>query len=106
MRRDQRSPQAALYRAWYKTPQWKRLRLLQLRKQPLCERCLERDVLQPACIAHHKVPHRGNRRLFFDPANLASSCKPCHDIDEQRIERGGDARRDCGDDGWPLPPGG
>jgi hypothetical protein len=53
-------------------------------------------------VAHHKVAHRGDAGLFFDAGNLASSCKPCHDIDEARVERGGKARPTVGSDGWPI----
>jgi 5-methylcytosine-specific restriction protein A len=74
--------------------------MMQLRKQPLCERCLERGVIRAATVAHHKVPHRGDLSLFWDPDNLASSCANCHDVDEQRIERGGQAR---GEDQYEWP---
>lgn len=90
------------WRALYNTAQWKALRLAQLIREPLCKRCSERGRVVTATIAHHITAHKGNAALFFDPSNLASSCKDCHDVDEQRIERGGQARRDVGDDGWPV----
>lgn len=90
------------WRAWYGLARWQRLREAQKRKQPICERCAERGVVTPATVAHHKVPHKGDPSLFWDHDNLASSCAPCHDIDEQRIERGGRARQDVGPDGWPI----
>lgn len=88
------------WRAWYKTARWARLRRYQLHAQPFCERCIERGETTEATVAHHKRPHKGDADLFFDPANLASSCASCHDVDEQRIERGGSARKDFGVDGW------
>lgn len=90
------------WRALYNTAQWKALRLSQLMREPLCKRCSDRGKIVPATVAHHKVSHKGDTTLFFDPSNLASSCKDCHDVDEQRIERGGQARRDVDEDGWPL----
>ncbi|WP_458760534.1 hypothetical protein ACSVBT_07000 [Afipia sp. TerB] len=39
-------------------------------------------------------------KFFAGP--FASSCNDCHDIDEQRIERGGRARQQVDADGWPL----
>lgn len=90
------------WRKWYTTPQWQSLRANQLSKQPLCERCLSRGIVTRATVAHHIEPHKGNPTLFYNPANLASSCKSCHDIDEQRIEKGGKARQQPGPDGWPL----
>ncbi|MCK1541433.1 HNH endonuclease [Bradyrhizobium sp. 179] len=90
------------WRKLYSTARWQALRTSQLRLEPLCKRCMDRGKVVQATVAHHKVAHRGNPELFFDPNNLASSCKPCHDIDEQRIERGGQARQIVGPDGWPL----
>lgn len=97
-RRRKKSP----WRLMYSQVAWKTLRRAQLTKEPLCARCLERGRTVAATVAHHKVAHKGDPALFFDPANLASSCKDCHDVDEQRIERGGEARRDVDADGWPL----
>jgi 5-methylcytosine-specific restriction protein A len=93
------------WRKWYKWARWLRLREHQLQKQWRCERCLERspELLVPATEVHHKQPHRGDERLFFDPDNLASSCKPCHDRVEQGVEaRGYDTS--VGDDGLPTDP--
>ena len=86
----------------YDNRQWKALRRNQLTREPLCKRGSDRGTITPATIAHHKIPHKGNWVLFFDASNLASSCKPCHDIDEQRIERGGRARQAVDGDGWPI----
>lgn len=92
------------WRKLYATARWQALRSSQLAKQPLCERCLagKPRCITVATIVHHKRKHEGNEALFFDPLNLASSCQPCHDIDEQRIERGGQARQTIGTDGWPV----
>src|SRR6516164_402433 len=97
-----RSAAAESYRAWYFTKRWRALRKQQLQRQPLCERCLSRGILTPARVAYHRTPHRGDAVLFFDAGNIASSCKPCHDIDENRIEHGAQPRRGCGADGWPI----
>lgn len=90
------------WRAWYSSRRWHGLRRMQLAKQPCCERCDERGITTAATVVHHKQRHEGNRELFFDPNNLASSCAECHDVDEQRIERGGKARTTVGVDGWPT----
>lgn len=86
----------------YDLARWSRLRLKQLSQHPLCERCSSRGVVTAATVVHHKVPHKGDLKLFFDHANLASSCKPCHDIDEQRIEREGRPRQMLDEFGWPV----
>jgi 5-methylcytosine-specific restriction protein A len=90
------------WRTLYDSAQWKALRRNQLMREPLCKRCKDRGTLTPATVVHHKVAHKGNVALFFDANNLASSCKNCHDVDEQRIERGGKARQAVDADGWPI----
>ncbi|MCK1503876.1 HNH endonuclease [Bradyrhizobium sp. 18] len=77
------------WRALYNTAQWKALRLAQLRREPLCKRCSDGGRIIRATVAHHKVAHKGDATLFFDPSNLASSCKDCHDSVEQGIEARG-----------------
>jgi 5-methylcytosine-specific restriction endonuclease McrA len=93
------------WRAWYSTARWRALRATQLASQPLYERCKARGVIRPATVAHHITAHKGDEVLFWDTANLASSCADCHDTDEQRIERGGRARQTVGPDGWPVDQG-
>lgn len=99
---DARRRQEKPWRVFYNTQQWKALRLGQLMREPLCARCATRGVVRAATVAHHKVAHKGDRDLFFDAGNLASSCTDCHDVDEQRIERGGKARQAVDVDGWPI----
>jgi hypothetical protein len=89
--------------ALYRTREWQDLRRDQLEKQPLCEECLKTGRTTPATIAHHEKPHRNDRELFFDPDNLASSCKPCHDGALQVQERSG-YLPGCDVDGRPLDP--
>jgi hypothetical protein len=73
---DRRRRQQSPARAWYKTQEWLTLRTLQ---------------------------HRGNPALFFDPSNLQSLCKACHDGSKQSEERRGYV---IGNDatGRPLDP--
>jgi 5-methylcytosine-specific restriction enzyme A len=101
--RAQRSRDAALYRALYKTKQWRALREQQLTKAPWCTRCLARGVRQKADTVHHTKAHKGNPLLFWDPTNLESVCRACHDGRIQSEERLGYAR-DIGIDGWPIDP--
>jgi 5-methylcytosine-specific restriction protein A len=89
------------WRAWYRTARWLALRAAQLRKQPLCERCLQRGVVCAATVVHHTIAHKGDAAIFWDHTRYASSCAPCHNRDEQRIERGGEARQVIDADGWP-----
>ena len=72
----------------YKTAQWQRLRQSTfLRDRYTCQmcRCIEGNTSRLIC--DHKQPHRGDERLFFDPTNLWTLCKPCHDTVKQQEEQ-------------------
>ncbi|SRR5579871_802906 len=81
------SPSAEPWRGWYSTAAWQRLRV----------RVFVRDGYQcqlPECgkvianpVADHRIPHRGDRVLFFDDDNVQTLCKPCHDSAKQAAER-------------------
>lgn len=98
---DRRSPAAALYRRWYFSARWRRLRLAQLAAEPCCRMCARIGRRTPATIADHVRPHKGDPALFFDPSNLQSLCAPHHDATKQRQERGR-VTAPIGADGWPL----
>ena len=67
------------YHAWYFLPIWtKRLRPQQLLQEPFCQLCAEKGHCTRATVADHKIPHRGDWRLFSDPSNLQSLCSHCH----------------------------
>ena len=90
-------------RRLYNSAQWRRLRADQLQQSPFCEFCAKQGYLIPATIADHKLPHRGDHRLFFDPWNLQSLCKTCHDGAKQVQERSG-YLRGSNRNGHPLDP--
>lgn len=73
------------WRAWYKTPQWQRIREAQLSAHPLCVMCLEDEVVQEAKVCDHVVPHRGDAALFWS-GPFQSLCEPCHNGRKQREE--------------------
>ncbi|AHE51713.1 HNH endonuclease [Sphingomonas sanxanigenens DSM 19645 = NX02] len=87
--------------SWYKTARWQRRRAAQLRDEPLCRMCQGEGRITAATIADHVIPHRGDPVLFWQ-GELQSLCKPHHDRDKQRIERGGKPRQAIGLDGWPV----
>lgn len=67
----------------YNKQQWRKLRQAQLMKQPLCELCKARDITTLAVDVHHKISflnYNGQQRytVAFDPNNLVSLCKRCH----------------------------
>lgn len=65
-----------LYRRWYATVRWFRLRdNVRMTAASTCAGCgrvvLELDV-------DHITPHRGNPKLFWKRENLQALCKRCH----------------------------
>lgn len=54
-----------------------------------------------ASVVDHIKPHRGDQALFWDRANWQPLCKPHHDRDKQREERGS-LIVTIGEDGWPV----
>lgn len=70
---------------------------------PLCERHLARGHLVPMTKVHHKIPHKGNRELFFDEGNLESLCDSCHESEAKQQEIRGYSST-IGPDGWPYDP--
>lgn len=99
-RRDDRSAEAQEYRRLYKTARWQRIRHAKLSADPLCEWCLEQEIVEPATEVHHATPHRGDMGIFWS-GPFVSTCKSCHASRGQREDLGQrvvtfDA------DGWPV----
>jgi 5-methylcytosine-specific restriction enzyme A len=68
-----------------------------------CPHCNEQGL--PASVVDHKKKHNGDPRLFFDPRNLRSMAKPCHDRFKQSEEKGGAGFLKGSDElGRPLDP--
>ena len=59
--------------------EWRRARKAFLQKHPLCAVCGKAGKLTPATVVDHIIPHRGNKRLFWDEHNWQPLCKDCHD---------------------------
>jgi 5-methylcytosine-specific restriction enzyme A len=55
------------------TRRWSAVAKAHLMKYPLCVICG-----RPAEEVDHIKPHKGDMRLFWDPKNRQSLCKPCH----------------------------
>lgn len=76
------------WRKWYSLARWKRLRMQVLERDMFTCQCgcarLEGDTSQ--LVADHIKPHRGDPDLFWDPLNLQTMFKPCHDRLKQREE--------------------
>lgn len=62
--------------------EWDIARADYLTRNPLCRRCQA-----PATVVDHIQPHKGNKRLFWNPANWQPLCVPCHSRAKQSEER-------------------
>lgn len=75
----------------YQSVRWKKLREAKLVESPLCEICLQRDMVIPAEDVHHIISFMTTEdsverhRLAYDYDNLQSLCKQCH----QKIHNNG-----------------
>lgn len=90
------------WRRFYKTSTWQTLRSIQLRAQPLCERCMKRGRITSATTVNHVIPHKGDWTLFV-AGPFESLCKRCHDDDVQGEEARGYSD-EIGIDGTPIDP--
>jgi 5-methylcytosine-specific restriction enzyme A len=82
---------------------WRTLRDAFLRTHPLCRYCHELGLLTPARVVDHRIPHRGDRVLFYDQSNWDPLCTPCHNGPKQQLERTGH-RPGTRPDGTPVDP--
>lgn len=85
----------------YSLAKWHKLRAKQLQNNPLCAFCYAQGIIKEASIVDHIKPHRQDINLFFNPDNLQSLCKRCHDSHKQRQEKSG-YLAGSGIDGAPL----
>ncbi|MCO7739192.1 HNH endonuclease [Brucella intermedia] len=98
---DSRSAEAKKYRRHYKSAKWKRIREAQLQMQPLCEYCLQSEIVEPATVVHHgEGGHKGDEKRFWT-GPFVSLCKACHDRDGQREDLGQTVIR-FDAEGWPI----
>jgi len=65
---------------------WQKYRKAYLAAHPLCVECLNHDRVTAATVVDHIKPHRGDQKLFWDPKNHQSLCKPCHDSKTARTD--------------------
>lgn len=77
------------------TATWRQLRLMQLRRHPLCQDCAGRGELTAATEVHHTVPVETGltdderRRLCYSADNLRSLCHRCHVEAHRALGRSG-----------------
>jgi 5-methylcytosine-specific restriction enzyme A len=57
---------------------WRKARKYFLSKNPLCVRCMEQGRLTIATVVDHIIPHKGDKKLFWDSNNWQALCASCH----------------------------
>lgn len=75
----QRSKEAAEWHGLYGA-EWRRYRETFLFQNPLCSDPFGEHGarLEPASVVDHRIPHRGDLALFWNPGNHQALCKRCH----------------------------
>ena len=56
---------------------WVKARVAYLRVHQLCVICM--PMITAATVVDHIIPHKGDKRLFWDASNWQPLCKGCHD---------------------------
>ncbi|WCT75023.1 HNH endonuclease [Sphingomonas naphthae] len=92
--RDRKRNEFHPWRAWYKTPLWRALRMATFTRDLFtCTMCGRIEGDTSKLVADHDTPHRGDRGVFFDPNNLKTLCaSPCHSKHKQRLEQAAEHR--------------
>jgi 5-methylcytosine-specific restriction protein A len=65
------------WRKWYCSKRWTERRKYILSRNPRCMDCGKLFGIE-ALELDHIIPHRGDKVLFWDKANLQVLCKSCH----------------------------
>lgn len=76
------SHQRGYTRKWYEAAKLYR----SLHPHCECEECAQLGRVLPSEVVDHKIPHRGNRTLFWDVNNWQAMAKVCHDKKTARGE--------------------
>jgi len=58
---------------------WQKASKAYLKAHPLCEPCERTGFYHAAEVVDHKIPHKGDMKLFWDRQNWQAMNKVCHD---------------------------
>ena len=62
----------------YGNTAWRRLRRIQLNREPLCRTCLSKGIVNQASQVDHIIPVEKQPELRLSLSNLQSLCETCH----------------------------
>jgi len=62
------------------TSKWRKASQNYLKANPLCVEHRKQGRKVPATLVDHRIPHRGDKQLFWAVDNWQGLCKDCHDI--------------------------
>ena len=90
--RDRRRYQEQPWRKWYQSKEWLSLRRQAFERDGyICQRsgelCTGTGNEPNTAVANHKIPHHGDRALFFSLDNIETITKRIHDSLVQREEK-------------------
>lgn len=91
------------YPELYGSTRWRKICSIHLGLNPLCDPCLLSGKETPATIVHHKIPHKGDPKLFWDTENLESVCASCHSGIKRMEDLHGFSQA-CDENGNPTDP--
>lgn len=57
---------------------WRKARMFYLLKHPLCVKCKAEGRTEQATVVDHIIPHKGDKKLFWDRKNWQPLCTKCH----------------------------
>jgi 5-methylcytosine-specific restriction enzyme A len=80
---------------------WDKYRARYLAQHPHCVFCEQAGRITRATVVDHIQPHKGDHRLFWNPANHQPLCATCHD-GTKRVQEQTGRLRGCDEDGNPL----
>lgn len=66
--------------------EWRKARKSFLAEHPLCAECFKGGRLEPATVVDHIIPHRGDKRIFWDRSNWQGLCETHHNRKTSRGE--------------------
>lgn len=84
---DKCKKRASAHKRGY-TYRWQTVRKDFLSKHPWCAECQRQGRLTTATEVDHIIPHKGDRRLFWDRSNWQPLCHSCHSRKTAREDGG------------------